>query len=303
MAGKEAFSRESGRVATWPYYLFAVAAGAMLPIQFGINAQLASWVGARCAPRSSPSPSGAVLLVATLSSPAAGPGRRGSAKRPGGSGSAAASAPSTCSARRHGAEARRGRALRLHPRRPGGRIARGRPLRLGRLRREPDHARPAARAWRSSPPASRPSASSSGRRGRPGERLRRQAVERLDGELEVLGLRVLELRVAEAAEALDEEHHGRHAGARDLGGVVQRAAREPVRRARDLADRLVGEADQRLVEEDRLDLPDPLVLDLDVLLLARSARTPRAPAPTSRRASPRRGGACRAAARRSRRPR
>jgi len=31
-------------VATWPYYLFAIAAGAMLPIQFGINAQLASWV-------------------------------------------------------------------------------------------------------------------------------------------------------------------------------------------------------------------------------------------------------------------
>jgi len=32
-------------VATWPYYVFAVAAGAMLPIQFGINAQLASWLG------------------------------------------------------------------------------------------------------------------------------------------------------------------------------------------------------------------------------------------------------------------
>jgi transporter family-2 protein len=31
-------------VATWPYYLFAVAAGAMLPIQFGINAQLARYV-------------------------------------------------------------------------------------------------------------------------------------------------------------------------------------------------------------------------------------------------------------------
>src|ERR687897_200940 len=44
-AGKEAFSRESRRVATWPYYLFAIAAGAMLPVQFGINAQLASWVG------------------------------------------------------------------------------------------------------------------------------------------------------------------------------------------------------------------------------------------------------------------
>ena len=43
--GKGAFFRESRRVSTWPYYLFAVAAGAMLPIQFGINAQLASWVG------------------------------------------------------------------------------------------------------------------------------------------------------------------------------------------------------------------------------------------------------------------
>jgi transporter family-2 protein len=32
-------------VATWPYYLFAIAAGAMLPIQFGINAQLAGWLG------------------------------------------------------------------------------------------------------------------------------------------------------------------------------------------------------------------------------------------------------------------
>jgi bacterial/archaeal transporter family-2 protein len=32
-------------VATWPYYLFAIAAGAMLPVQFGINAQLAVWVG------------------------------------------------------------------------------------------------------------------------------------------------------------------------------------------------------------------------------------------------------------------
>ena len=45
MAGKAALSPESGRVATWPYYLFAIAAGAMLPIQFGINAQLASWIG------------------------------------------------------------------------------------------------------------------------------------------------------------------------------------------------------------------------------------------------------------------
>jgi len=43
-AGKAAFSRESGRVATWPYYLFAVVAGAMLPFQFGINSVLARYV-------------------------------------------------------------------------------------------------------------------------------------------------------------------------------------------------------------------------------------------------------------------
>jgi bacterial/archaeal transporter family-2 protein len=32
-------------VAIWGYVVFALAAGAMLPIQFGINAQLANWVG------------------------------------------------------------------------------------------------------------------------------------------------------------------------------------------------------------------------------------------------------------------
>lgn len=32
------------RVAIWPYLLFGFTAGAMLPIQFGINAQLANWV-------------------------------------------------------------------------------------------------------------------------------------------------------------------------------------------------------------------------------------------------------------------
>ena len=78
----------------------------------------------------------------------------------------------------------------------------------------------------------------------PVDRLRREPVERLHGELEVLRPRVLELRVREPAQALDEQHHGRDAGARDLGGVVQRAARQPVRGARDLADRLVGELDQ-----------------------------------------------------------
>jgi transporter family-2 protein len=44
-AGKPPFSLESTSVAIWGYVLFALAAGAMLPIQFGINAQLANWVG------------------------------------------------------------------------------------------------------------------------------------------------------------------------------------------------------------------------------------------------------------------
>jgi bacterial/archaeal transporter family-2 protein len=44
-AGKATFSLEIPVVAIWGYLLFALAAGAMLPIQFGINAQLAEWVG------------------------------------------------------------------------------------------------------------------------------------------------------------------------------------------------------------------------------------------------------------------
>jgi bacterial/archaeal transporter family-2 protein len=39
------FFLENSVVAIWGYLLFALAAGAMLPIQFGINAQLAEWVG------------------------------------------------------------------------------------------------------------------------------------------------------------------------------------------------------------------------------------------------------------------
>ena len=67
MAGKEAFSRESRRVATWPYYLFAIAAGAMLPVQFGINAQLADWIASPVRATLVSFVVGAsVLLVATL---------------------------------------------------------------------------------------------------------------------------------------------------------------------------------------------------------------------------------------------
>src|ERR687895_251202 len=42
--GKWPSSRETSPVATWGYLAFGLAAGAMLPIQFGVNAQLARWV-------------------------------------------------------------------------------------------------------------------------------------------------------------------------------------------------------------------------------------------------------------------
>jgi transporter family-2 protein len=54
-------------VANVPYYAFAIAAGAMLPVQFGINAQLASWVDSPLrATLVSFAVGAAVLLVATL---------------------------------------------------------------------------------------------------------------------------------------------------------------------------------------------------------------------------------------------
>ena len=101
----------------------------------------------------------------------------------------------------------------------------------------------------------RPGAASA--RGEPVERLRRQAVERLDGQLEVL-----------------RPACPRASCARGRGGSGRRPSRSarppatPRRRraagpdgsrcdaAGDLADRLLGELDQRVVEEDRLDPPD-----------------------------------------------
>ena len=43
--GNQTFFLEFSALAIWGYLLFALAAGAMLPIQFGINAQLAEWIG------------------------------------------------------------------------------------------------------------------------------------------------------------------------------------------------------------------------------------------------------------------
>jgi bacterial/archaeal transporter family-2 protein len=67
-------------VAIWPYLLFALAAGAMLPIQFGINAQLASWVdGSLRAAFISFAVGAAALLLAVLATARGWPDRAGDA--------------------------------------------------------------------------------------------------------------------------------------------------------------------------------------------------------------------------------
>ena len=78
---------------------------------------------------------------------------------------------------------------------------------------------------------------------------------------------VLDFVVADAVEALDEHHHGRHAGARDFGGVVQRAARQAMRFAAGFADGFVAERDEFVVERARVDLPEafPLTFTLPSL--------------------------------------
>src|SRR5512132_438009 len=43
--GNDPNAPKSARTMQWLYLLVAVAAGAMLPIQFGINAELSYWVG------------------------------------------------------------------------------------------------------------------------------------------------------------------------------------------------------------------------------------------------------------------
>jgi len=57
----------------------------------------------------------------------------------------------------------------------------------------------------------------------PPHRLLGEAVQRPDGQIEMLQARVLDLVVTDAREALHEEHHRGHPRHRHLGGVVERA--------------------------------------------------------------------------------
>ena len=93
--------------------------------------------------------------------------------------------------------------------------------------------------------------------------------------------------VTDAAERLDEHHDGGNAGARDLGGIMQRTGRQAVRRVRDLANRLVAEFDQMRMKRDRLDIPDARPFDGAALFgskaVAGFARLARTCAPARRR--------------------
>ena len=72
--------------------------------------------------------------------------------------------------------------------------------------------------------------------------------------------------MGEAAQALDEHHHGRDAGAGHLRRVVESAARHAVRAAGGLADRLVTEVDELPIEWPRWDPPLHIPEHLESLL-------------------------------------
>src|ERR1044072_612800 len=57
----------------------------------------------------------------------------------------------------------------------------------------------------------------------PPHRFLRQLIERGYRQFQMLFLRVFDLVMADAVQALREHHHRRHTGTRDFGGVVQRA--------------------------------------------------------------------------------
>src|SRR5829696_8227671 len=100
---------------------------------------------------------------------------------------------------------------------------------------------------------------------RPVDSLERKPVQSLYRQLQILLRRVLFSGVAEALEALYEEHHRRHRP-RHLRRVVQRAARQPVRSTSHLVHGFFGKSDKLLVKRYRLYLPEPLPLDRHIFL-------------------------------------
>ena len=96
LAGDEHTAAKTPRTVTWPYVLFAFAAGVALPVQFGINAQLAAWLHSPIRAAFVSFLTGAIILsvaAALVFKPWPSLNRLGHA--PGGSGSVAPLARST----------------------------------------------------------------------------------------------------------------------------------------------------------------------------------------------------------------
>ena len=89
----------------------------------------------------------------------------------------------------------------------------------------------------------------------PLHRLLRQLVECGHAEFEMFFLRVLDFIVADAVQALHKHHHCRHAGARDLRGVVQWAGWKAMARCASFLDRFIAEIDQLRIEQNGFDIP------------------------------------------------
>src|ERR1700688_2619904 len=82
----------------------------------------------------------------------------------------------------------------------------------------------------------------------------------------MLFLGVFDLVMADALQRLHEHHDGGNAGSGDFGRIVERTGWKTMRPARDFLDGLLAALDQRGMELDGLDVPDPRPLDSAFLL-------------------------------------
>ena len=92
----------------------------------------------------------------------------------------------------------------------------------------------------------------------------RELVKRGDAKFKMFFLGVLDFVVADALQALDEQHHGGNASRGDFGRIVQRATRQTMNLAAGFADGFVAQRDEFVVERARRDLPETFPRDFHV---------------------------------------
>src|ERR1051325_2847952 len=98
----------------------------------------------------------------------------------------------------------------------------------------------------------------------PPHRFLRQLIERGYRQFQMLFLRVFDLVMADAVQALREHHHRRHTGTRDFCGIVQRARWHPMGFCAGLANRFFAKIDKIFVKQNRLDAPNPFPGKIDI---------------------------------------